>query len=64
LQHAIYLKEILQHKSINAVIILVKFDNRLDDLVHTIFKQTKMISGYEQAILFIISHFDHAEKPL
>lgn len=63
LMHAVHLKELITFKPINSVLILVKYEPRYDDILRNIYKQVKMLKGYEENIIFAVSHFDLAEKP-
>lgn len=63
LEHATHLKCLLEYKPVNTVCILIKFDKRYDELINNIYRQVKMLKGYEKNIVFLVSHFDMAAKP-
>ncbi len=63
MQHAVLLKEILTWKPLNCVFILVKYNNRFDQLIKTINTQVRLIKGYEQSVVFLVSHFDLEKQP-
>ena len=64
LEHATHLKCLLEYRPVNAVCILVKFDGRYDELISNIYRQVKMLESYKKNIVFLVSHFDHAENPI
>lgn len=58
IQHAIFLKNVLTIKQFNAVFILMKYENRFQDLIVKMKKQLDLLLGYSQSVVFLISHIE------
>jgi hypothetical protein len=43
--------------------VLVKYNNRYDELIKAINAQVKLLKGYEKSIVFLVTHFDLEENP-
>jgi hypothetical protein len=41
----------------------MKFENRGDDLLKSIYNHVKMLPDFEENILFLVTHIDQAEDP-
>lgn len=41
----------------------MKFENRGDDLLKSIYNHVKMLPGFEENILFLVTHIDLAKDP-
>lgn len=63
LPHAVLLKSILTWKPLNTVFVMVKYHNRFDELIQSIFNQVYLLKGYEHSIVFLVSFFDLEDKP-
>ena len=59
--HAAYLKQALTLAPLNTVFILVKYENRLEDIILSCQRQSLLVQGYEEKIVFLITHIDHSE---
>ena len=58
--HAAYLKEALTIKPINTAFITVKYEPRLQDMINSCKRQSLVIDGYEQKIVFLVTHIDQS----
>ena len=57
LDHAVHLKQLLEFKPVNTVFILIRFIDRIDELLVELSKQSKMLGDFPN-IVFLISHID------
>lgn len=61
--HAAYIRQALTVKPLNAVFIMVKFEGRFVDIYKNMAVQSKMLEGYTDKIVYIITHLDQANNP-
>ncbi len=60
LQHALFLKEILVWKPINAIFIVVEYIKRADLLLVAIMAQLDLLQKYKENVVFLVTNFDKA----
>lgn len=42
---------------------MVKFENRFEAIYRSFVIQSKMVSNHKDKIVYVVTHFDHAESP-
>ena len=63
-KHAFLLRAALTAKPLNAIFVIMKFENRFDLMVDFFLEQQEFVYKYDKKIVLMISHWDMAKDPI